>query len=166
MSTEIYNQKNEHIATLLTEKEANSIAEALSFIAALPFIFFAFALQAVSEYMVRHMVLFSVIYFVLVALIGFFLYIRKKCKNRIYGMIAIPLGFTPLYLYICNTFASFATLEDTGEIISSSVSWLFVTVIVITLLVFVTAMAMLIKNGVWHLIISAVEVVLCLWLFL
>lgn len=157
--------KNYETITILTKKQADSIAEGLSVIVVLPFLIFAFALQAVSEYVVNHMVIFSVVFFVLVFLIGFFFYLRKECKNRAFGMIAFPVGFIPFYLYIYSTFSDFATIEGTTDVLTNTISWLFFTALVVAILVFITAMAMLIKNAVWHFIISVAEVALCILLF-
>ena len=137
----------------------------VAFIIALPFLFFAVFLQGAANFISEHSVLVSVIYFAILLLIAIFLYCTSTNKFKLVGIPATIMNFIPLYLYIRGEIPAVLAIEGMGELVGYSISWLIVTVIILAISIFITAMGMLTKNGIWHMVISIGTVILGVWLF-
>ena len=143
----------------------DDMAGIVAFIIALPFLFLAVFLQAAANYISEHSVLVSIIYFAILFLIATLVYYTSKSKFKLVGIPATVMNFIPLYLYIRGEIPYIITIEEMGELVGYSISWLIVTIIILAISIFLTAMGMLTKNGIWHMVISIATVILGIFLF-
>ena len=165
MPKQYYSITGEHIATGYDESETEGAGYFLLFLIALPFLLFALFLQAAAKFITEHSVLVSIIYFAVLLLIAIFIYCTSENKFKLVGIPAMVINFIPLYLYIRGELPAIIAIEGMGELVGYSISWIIVTVIILAISIFLTAMGMLTKNGIWHMGISIASLVLGIFLF-
>ena len=136
----------------------------LAILALVPVVFMGFALQGMANFISSHPIWIIVGYILLTLGIGAISYKRKTGLWNVLGMVATSISFLPILLteMLVEIPSIVRAGDSVGGMIELLIEWIFITLMVVGIAVFVHAVNMLTISPVRHLIMGLVYCVVTL----
>ena len=130
----------------------------LAILALVPVVFMGFALQGMANFISSHPIWIIVGYILLTLGIGAISYKRKTGLWNVLGMVATSISFLPILLteMLVEIPSIVRAGDSVGGMIELLIEWIFITLMVVGIAVFVHAVNMLTISPVRHLIMGLV----------
>lgn len=128
----------------------------LAILALVPVVFMGFALQGMANFISSHPIWIIVGYILLTLGIGAISYKRKTGLWNVLGMVATSISFLPILLteMLVEIPSIVRAGDSVGGMIELLIEWIFITLMVVGIAVFVHAVNMLTISPVRHLIMG------------
>lgn len=130
----------------------------LAILALVPVVFMGFALQGMANFISSHPIWIIVGYILLTLGIGAISYKRKTGLWNVLGMVATSISFLPILL--TEMLVEIPSIVRAGDLVGGMIEllieWIFITLMVVGIAVFVHAVNMLTISPVRHLIMGLV----------
>lgn len=136
----------------------------LFFFLAAPFLLLAIWLWKYAEFVIDHKVFCSGVFLVISILISCLLYGRSKVEHKLFGIVAIFASLMPIW--IAQLFYAVPFILSNDNAFEVTVEWLLVTLITVGITFFVDLIGIMYENGLKHLALSAVYLIVALVIIL
>lgn len=137
---------------------------ALLFVLATPFFIIAVWLRQYALFASEHALLSWIIFLGLSVLLGDLLYRKTKASNKKLGIVAVVAFLLPIAIAQACYAIPYILSHDGA--IGVTFEWLIVTFFTVGISLFVIQISLLFKNGIKHLMVAAVYLLIALIVFL
>ncbi len=137
---------------------------ALLFVLAMPFFIIAVWLRQYALFVSEHPLLSWVVFLVMSVVFGNMLYRKKNAENKKLGIVAVVVSLLPIA--IAQAYYTIPYILSHEGAIWVTFEWLIVTFFTVGISSFVIQISLLFNNGIKHLIVAAVYLLISLVVFL
>lgn len=123
------------------------------FALAAPFILFGVFLKQASLFVHNHLLISSIIFLVLAALLSYLLYHRREVSHRKAGYAAVFFSVLPCWLV---QLAQIPGIIENDVTVWGSITWIFTTFFTVGLAFFIIQICLLFNNGLKHLAVAGI----------
>lgn len=133
---------------------------ALLLVLAIPFFIIAAWLRQYALFASEHALLTWVVFLGLSVVLGDLLYRRKKAENKKLGIVAVAVSLLPIAM--AQAFYAIPYILSHEGALGVTFEWLIVTFFTVGISFFVIQISLLFKNGVKHLVVATVYLLIAL----
>lgn len=136
----------------------------LFFFLAAPFALLAIWLWDYARFVSDHKVFCSGLFLAISILLSCLLYGKSKVEHKLFGIVGVFASLLPIW--IAQIFYAVPFILASDNVFEVAVEWVLVTLITVGITFFVNLISMMYENGLKHLAVSAVYLIIALVIIL